>query len=176
MSPGEASFYIKKIIQQFGDRYDLRFFLGYALEESGQINEALSIYEKALKEAQASEEKASILVHLASCYTKKSDYAEAVKLLEKAETLNPFLKELHHLKGVCFFNMKKHNESIAAFERVIELDPSSAIDYANIASNLRDMGHEAEAIILYEMALDLDPSLEFARENLVKLKSKLEAK
>ena len=51
------------------------------------------------------------------------------------------------------------------------LDPSSAIDYANIASNYRDMGQTAKAIRYYEMALTLDTSIEFARENLAKLKS-----
>jgi hypothetical protein len=33
------------------------------------------------------------------------------------------------------------------------------------------MGHRAKAIRYYEMALTLDASIEFARENLAKLKS-----
>jgi len=53
---------------------------------------------------------------------------------------------------------------------VIQLDPTSAIDYANIASNYRDMGQSAKAIRYYEMALTLDASIEFARDNLAKLK------
>ncbi len=171
LTPREASVHIRSLIETFGDRYDLRFFLGHVLEESGDIEEAERLYSRSLYEAEDSNEKASIMIHLASCCMKKERYSEALKLLEKAEDFNPYLKELHHLRGVCLFRMKKHKESIEAFERAIELDPSSAIDYANIASNLRDMGHKEEAIVLYEMALDLDPSLDFARDNLLKLKA-----
>jgi ribosomal protein S12 methylthiotransferase accessory factor len=52
---------------------------------------------------------------------------------------------------------------------VIALDPSSAIDYANIASNYRDLGQRDEAVRYYQMALEIDPRIEFARENLDRL-------
>jgi ribosomal protein S12 methylthiotransferase accessory factor len=67
--------------------------------------------------------------------------------------------------------LKEHEAAIKNFETVIQLDPSSAIDYANIASNYRDMGQPAKAIRYYEMALTLDDSIEFARENLARLKN-----
>ncbi|MCP4366669.1 MAG: tetratricopeptide repeat protein, partial [Deltaproteobacteria bacterium] len=51
----------------------------------------------------------------------------------------------------------------------LKLDPSSAIDYANIASNYRDMGKNEKAIEYYLKALGLDPSIEFARKGLEKL-------
>jgi ribosomal protein S12 methylthiotransferase accessory factor len=49
------------------------------------------------------------------------------------------------------------------------IDPTSAIDYANIASNFRDMGDKQQAIRNYRVALELDPTIDFARENLEKL-------
>jgi len=52
---------------------------------------------------------------------------------------------------------------------VLELDPGSAIDYANIASNYRDMGEAEKAIQYYTLALELDPTIDFAKENLKKL-------
>jgi ribosomal protein S12 methylthiotransferase accessory factor len=72
--------------------------------------------------------------------------------------------------GFCHFMLKEHEAAIENFKKVIDLDPSSAIDYANIASNYRDMGLRAKAIQYYEMALTLDSSIEFAKENLKKLK------
>jgi ribosomal protein S12 methylthiotransferase accessory factor len=51
----------------------------------------------------------------------------------------------------------------------LEIDPSSAIDYANIASNYRDMGDTERAIRYYRLALELDASIDFARENLKRL-------
>ena len=65
--------------------------------------------------------------------------------------------------------MSFHEAAIASFKRVIELDPSSGIDYANIASNYRDLGQHGEAVRYYRMALEIDPSIDFARDNLARL-------
>jgi ribosomal protein S12 methylthiotransferase accessory factor len=46
------------------------------------------------------------------------------------------------------------------------LNPASAIDYANVASNYRDMGNREQAIHYYKVALELDPTIDFARDNL----------
>jgi len=53
---------------------------------------------------------------------------------------------------------------------VIVLDPSSAIDYANIGANYRQMGEKEKAIRYYQMALTLDDSIQFAKEGLDELK------
>ena len=76
---------------------------------------------------------------------------------------------MHNLIGFCHFKLKEHEKAIESFHKVLELDPSSAIDYANIASNYRDMNQKEKAIRYYEMALELDPSIAFARENLERL-------
>jgi ribosomal protein S12 methylthiotransferase accessory factor len=72
--------------------------------------------------------------------------------------------------GFCHFKLKEHEKAIENFKKVIQLNPASAIDYANIASNYRDMGNDEKAIRYYEMALTLDASIEFARRNLELLK------
>ena len=77
--------------------------------------------------------------------------------------------------GFCHFKLKEHEEAIRCFENVIRLDPASAIDYANIASNYRDMSNYEMAIRYYRLALDLDPAIDFARENLERLSGDLEA-
>jgi ribosomal protein S12 methylthiotransferase accessory factor len=64
---------------------------------------------------------------------------------------------------------KDHEAAIRSFEKVIELDPSSAIDYANIGSNYREMGKTDDAVRYYRLALELDPSIAFARDNLRRL-------
>ena len=48
-------------------------------------------------------------------------------------------------------------------------DPGSATDYANIASNYRDLDRPADAIRYYRMALEIDPGIAFARDNLARL-------
>jgi ribosomal protein S12 methylthiotransferase accessory factor len=99
------------------------------------------------------------------------EYDEALEALRMAEEFNGELKEIFNLRGFCYYQLKQHNESISAFERAIELDPGSAIDYANIGSNLRELGHKEEALRLYHMALELDPDIEFARDNVIRLEA-----
>ena len=84
---------------------------------------------------------------------------------------NNELKEIYNLRGFCHYQLKQHQEAIAAFERAIEIDPGSAIDYANIGSNLRELGLKQEAIRLYRMALELDPDIAFARDNITRLEA-----
>ena len=79
-----------------------------------------------------------------------------------------------NLKGFCHFKLRNHDAAIACFEKAIEIDPTSGIDYANIASNLRDKGDAEGAVRMYRKALALDPTIEFARENLGRLQSKRE--
>ena len=74
-----------------------------------------------------------------------------------------------NLTGFCHFKLCEYDEAIACFEKAIEIDPGSAIDYANIGSNLRDKGDREGAIAMYEKALSLDPTIEFARDSLKRL-------
>ena len=67
---------------------------------------------------------------------------------------------------------KNHETAITCFEKAIEVDPSLAINYANIGSNYRELGEIKLAIKYYEMALEIDPSITFAKDNIEKLKTK----
>jgi ribosomal protein S12 methylthiotransferase accessory factor len=98
------------------------------------------------------------------------EYRKALDVLKKGEQLDPQRTDIYNLVGFCHFKLKENEAAITNFKKVIQLDPTSAIDYANIASNYRDMGQTAKAIRYYEMALTLDASIEFARENLARLK------
>ncbi len=89
--------------------------------------------------------------------------------MAEAEQHNRELKEIYNLRGFCHYQLKEHHLAIEAFEQAIELDPGSGIDYANIGSNLRELGHIEEAIELYRIALEMDPDIDFARDNIKRL-------
>jgi len=143
------------------------------MELQGQTAEAMSLFQLALEQNPDPREIASIYVHIASCRKDLEEFEAALEALDAAENHNDELKEIYNLKGFCFFKLKRHQESISAFERAIEIDPGSAIDYANIGSNLRELGHKEEAVKLYKMALELDPNIDFARQNILKLQTEL---
>ena len=66
----------------------------------------------------------------------------------------------------CFYKSGRYAEAVGCFERAIGLDPRSAIDYANLARNLRELGRTDRAIAMYRKALSLDPNIGFARDQL----------
>ncbi len=173
MSATGAAPYLQRLLEIFGPRYDLTFFLAHSLELEGQTAEALSLFQAALQQHPDPREVASIYVHMASCRKDLEQFEAALESLAIAEEHNDELKEIYNLKGFCYYKLKRHEESIAAFEKAIELDPGSAIDYANIGSNLRELGHKQEAVRLYKMALEIDPGIDFARDNAIKLEAEL---
>ncbi len=83
--------------------------------------------------------------------------------------LSPDLKEAHHLLGFCCFKLEEYQQAVECFEKVIELDPGSAIDYANLGINLQRLGHPKEAAYVLKQALELDPTLDFAARALADL-------
>ena len=164
---------MERLMDAFGPRYDLTFFLAHSLELREEPEAALRLFEQAIDQNPDPGEIASIYVHIASCRKDLGHYELALKALEKAEQSNEELKEIYNIRGFCYYRMKKHHEAISAFEKAIELDPGSAIDYANIGSNFRELGFKEEAIRLYRMALELDPDIDFARTNIEKLEAQL---
>jgi ribosomal protein S12 methylthiotransferase accessory factor len=171
--PEQIAPQMQRLLTLFGPRYDLTFFLAHSLELEGEPAAALELYRQALNQSPEPREIASIHVHIASCLKDLGKFPEALDALGAAEQYNDELKEIYNLRGFCHYQLKQHQDAIAAFERAIEIDPGSAIDYANIGSNLRELGLKQEAIRLYRMALELDPDIDFAKDNISKLEAEL---
>jgi ribosomal protein S12 methylthiotransferase accessory factor len=167
--PAEAVRELRRISPLFPERYEVNFFLGFALERSDQPEEALSYFQEALRLNPRAVDLSSIYCHIGVCLKDLKKYEQAIEFLDKAKAHNADQKEIYNTLGFCYFKLKEHHKAIEAFERAIEIDPGSGIDYANIGSNLRELGFYSEAVKLYQMALELDPTLDFARDNLNKL-------
>ena len=164
---------MQRLLDLFGPRYDLTFFMAHSLELQGESAGALNLFRQALTQQPDEREIASIHVHIASCLKDLGEFHQALDALAMAEEYNNELKEIYNLRGFCYYQLKQHEDAIAAFERVLEIDPGSAIDYANIGSNLRELGLKREAVRLYRMALELDPDIEFARDNIARIEAEL---
>jgi ribosomal protein S12 methylthiotransferase accessory factor len=155
-------------------KYYLRFYLGICHLAIDEPQTALAYLEQALELNPAAQDIPSIYSYMGVCLKEMGKFREALDVLEKGEALDPDRTDIPNLKGFCWYRLKEHERAIACFERVLQLNPGSAIDYANIASNYRDLGQKEKAIYYYEMALTLDSSIEFARDNLKKLKSSVD--
>ena len=170
-SPAAAMGELNQIDKDLPGKYYVKFYLGTCHLALSEPETALKCFEEALNLEPNEQDVPSIYSYLGVALKDLGDYRRALAELGKGAELDPERTDIFNLMGFCHFKLKEHAEAIENFKHVIRLDPSSAIDYANIASNYRDMGQTEKAIRYYEMALTLDASIEFAVENLARLKS-----
>ena len=170
-SPQAAIAELSAIDKELPGKYYVKFYLGSCHIALGDPRTALTYLEAALNLEPNEQDVPSIYSYMGVALKDMAEYRQALSVLKKGEELDQERTDIYNLMGFCHFKLKEHEAAIQNFKTVILLDPSSAIDYANIASNYRDMGQPAKAIRYYEMALTLDASIEFAKENLEKLKS-----
>ncbi|MGD9251655.1 MAG: YcaO-like family protein, partial [Desulfobacterales bacterium] len=160
-------------LKQFGallpGRYYLEFYTGLCHLNAGRPAEALPHLERALELDPTEEDRVSIYAYAGVGLKDMAQYAQALEVLEKGRAIDDERTDIHNLMGFCHFKLKAHEAAIESFRKVVKLNPSSAIDYANIASNYRDLGRREEAIRYYKTALEIDPSIEFAWDNLERL-------
>jgi len=160
---------LKKMDTLMPGKYFIKFFQGVVHISIQEPSKALKYLEKALDLGPKEEDIPSIYSYMGVCLKDLGRYQDALKVLEKGEKYDTERTDLYNLMGFCHFKLKEHEKAIACFRKVLKLNPGSAIDYANIASNYRDMGDSKNAIRHYRLALELDPTIDFASENLSKL-------
>jgi ribosomal protein S12 methylthiotransferase accessory factor len=150
-------------------KYFVKFFMGSCRISLHEPEKALALFEEALDLGPKEEDIPSIYSYMGLCLKELDQYCDAIAALEKAERFDKERTDIYNLMGFCHYKLKEHAKAIDCFNKVLSLNPASAIDYANIASNYRDMGDKDQAIAYYRLALELDPTIEFARENLGRL-------
>ncbi|MGD9058121.1 MAG: YcaO-like family protein [Desulfobacterales bacterium] len=170
-SPSAAISELGQFDKDLPGKYYVKFYLGSCHLALNDPKTALTCFEGALNLEPNQQDVPSIYSYLGVALKDMGEYRKALDVLKKGVELDPERTDIYNLMGFCHFKLKEHEAAIENFKKIIQLDPSSAIDYANIASNYRDMGQTAKAIRYYEMALTIDASIEFARENLARLKS-----
>jgi tetratricopeptide (TPR) repeat protein len=145
------------------------FYRGVALMGLARFPEAMERLRLALERDPAPEDIPPIHLHAGQCLKEMAQWEPALVHLRQCLAADPRTYEAWNLLGYCLFRSLRHHEAIEAFLKALEIRPRSAIDYANVGSNLRDLGDPAAAAEWYGRALKLDPTLGFAAENLMRI-------
>jgi ribosomal protein S12 methylthiotransferase accessory factor len=169
LPPAEATRALAAIDATLPGKYYLQFYLGLSRLNSGETESALQHFRQALELNPDESETPSIYSYMGVALKETGRFAEALDWLNKGVALDPERTDIHNLMGYCHFKRGEHEQAVAAFQRVIDLDPTSAIDYANLGVNLEALGEPQKAIECYRVALTLDPGIEFARSHLDRL-------
>jgi len=170
LTPEAAIRELKKMESVLPEKYYIKFFLGRCFLSLQKPERAYEYFRQALRMDPKDQDIPSIYSYMGISLKDMNRYSEAIEVLETGTTYDEERTDIYNLLGFCYFKQKLHEKAIASFKKVLELNPGSAIDYANIASNYRELGDTEKAITYYERALSLDPGIHFALENLLKLK------
>ena len=101
--------------------------------------------------------------------TLQGRWQEALPALARAVELCPEMKEYGNLLGVARFKTGRYAQAAEAFSAVLRVDKGSALDLANLGLCQKFLGQKEEAARHLRAALELDPSLDFARKHLAEL-------
>jgi arylsulfatase A-like enzyme/Tfp pilus assembly protein PilF len=145
-----------------------RFATAYGMvasmqRQSGDLRGAIATLEDAARRGIADQ---TVMVVLAGYLQEAGSGAEAVLLLEAVIAEHPDYAEAYNSLGVMLSRQGKHDRARAALRKVLELDPTSARAYENLAADelgARELGPAIEDL---KRALDLDPRLYDALYNL----------
>jgi len=165
----EAISELKAMDKTLPGKYYVQFYLGASHLAINDPKTALVYLRRSLTLNPTNQDIPSIYSYLGVAFKEMGEYRLALENLREGEKLDGRRTDIYNLKGYCHYKLKEYEKAIENFEKVISLNPSSAIDYANIASNYRQMGEKQKAIRYYQMALTLDDSIQFAKDHLQEL-------
>jgi ribosomal protein S12 methylthiotransferase accessory factor len=160
--PIESNGHLLNMQKLLPDAYYIEFYLGRNFLNLGRQDEALIHFNNALDLNPSEEDLPYIYSYIGNCL-------KDLENLEKGAQIDNTRPDIHNLLGFCHFKLEEYEDAVSHFSKTIELNPSSAIDYANLGVNYRRLEKTDEAIKYFELALSLDPSIEFARDNLAQL-------
>ncbi|MDE5833634.1 MAG: YcaO-like family protein [Desulfovibrio sp.] len=106
--------------------------------------------------------------------TRQDDWRMALPWLSRATADCPQSKDYWNLLGAALYKLKNYERAEECFNRALKIDKGSAIDLANRGVCRLYLGRPDEATKDLEIALSLDPSLDFARARLEELKTSRE--
>ncbi|MCX8041416.1 MAG: YcaO-like family protein [Thermodesulfobacteriaceae bacterium] len=156
---------LEELIGEIENRYYLWAYLGNVYKEMKKKEEAILCYEKALLLSPPEPDQVAIFTHLADLYLKKEEFSKVIEIIEKALEIEE-IPELYNLLGRTLYKLGNYRDAMEVFLKATELNPSSAIDYANVGYCLKALNFIPSAIIFFRKALALDPDLEGAKKAL----------
>ncbi len=169
VSPEQREEKFQKMAKQIEGAYYLHFYRGRNLYNNGDYLAALDLFEQALKFNPEEEDLPYIYSYMGNCLKDLERYDDAITTLELGRKEDDERPDIHNLLGVCHFKNENFEQAIVHFKRAVELNPASAMDYANLGVNYRRLGEKDKAIHFFTLALSLDKDIDFAQQQLAEL-------
>ncbi|MDR1856845.1 MAG: YcaO-like family protein [Desulfovibrio sp.] len=149
------------------------FFHGMLALRARRNGEAREFFLKALPLQPEADSMALASFYAGYALTLEGRWGEATPDLERAADLCPEMKEYDNMLGVARFKAGDYEKAAGSFRRALRLDKGSAVDLANLGLCEKFLGDGEKAREHLAGALEIDPSLGFARTHLEELEGKV---
>lgn len=145
----------RKFLEQRDDYPDSYINLGIALNKTGNVDEALSTLQSALKLAPA-----NAVIHdlIGDIYSKQGRLQEALPCFEEAVRLSPANLDFRNRLGTVLNNLGEYEQAEAVFRAIIGINQGYVVAHRNLGTALRNMGRLEEALTCFGIALKLTPN------------------
>jgi DNA-directed RNA polymerase subunit alpha len=130
------------------------FYLGKALLEKQQLDEALKAFEKAEKSGYNSNQ---VKLQKAGILRLKGDLTHARTVLKEVENQASHNPEYHFQTASCYVQEGVRDKAIQHFEKAVELDPSHTGALFQLGHSNDLAGNDDEAIGFYERCMNHPP-------------------
>ncbi|WP_018123292.1 YcaO-like family protein [Desulfovibrio oxyclinae] len=151
------------LAQVYPDAHFVPFFQGMLALRMDDIMYAADRFADAEPLQPAREEAALCAFYQAYALTLAEDWADAVPHLDRAIGYDADVKEFFNLRGVCRFRMGEYNSASEDFQASLDIDSGNPEDLANLGLCHKFMGNASEALDYLDVALSMNPGLEWAR-------------
>jgi protein O-GlcNAc transferase len=153
-----------------GDVAEQLLAQGMALEQQGQLEEALRRYDSAIslmpEFARAHFNRGIILLD-------RGDAQEALQALAKAIQYKPDSAGAHFNMGAAYARLDRQESAVAAYRQAITLNPDFAQAQMALGAALEELGQDEDAIASYRRALEIKLDYVEAHDKLVSLLKRL---
>ena len=149
--------------------YFLPFFRGLLALRMGDPLYAAAQFEESVDLQPADAERGLAVFYQAYALSQMEEWEDALVLLDRAVELDRECREFFNLRGVAHFKAERYDKAAANFQASLDIDSGSPHDLANLGLCHKFMGNRQEAEDYLKAALDMDPTLEYAREHLREL-------
>lgn len=156
--PEDAVIELVEAMKHLRDTSETRLHLGSALEERGDLDGAIEVWEKAAAEYP---EFAQIHFRLGFAYLKKDKKKKdrALAAFESAAAAKPDFAEAHHEAAkILAASPKKTDQVIKSFKSAIAADPKFLEARYGLAAVLKKAKKPEEAAAVYRGILEIDPA------------------
>jgi tetratricopeptide (TPR) repeat protein len=137
--------------------------LAHAVLEKGQIDEAIGLYQEAIR---LKPDDAGARCNLGVALGQKGQIEEAIRQFREAVRLNPDHADAHANLGAALASKGQIDEAITQFQEAIRLDPVGADAHHKLGAALIWKGQFDEAILQLQEAIRLKPDHAEAHYNL----------